>query len=233
MSTYSTVSSWVVSVSRLGRGYVATLGGSQPRQPIEIFEFEGCPFCRKVREVVSELDLEYVCRPCFKGSNNRQRAIEVGGKTLFPLLVDHDAGEVMYESEDIISYLTDRYGPKHRSGLSRTVAPLNTAGAMLASALRPTRGSRVRPECADREQPAELLELWSFEASPYCRKVRERLGELNLDYLVHNVAKKSARRPQLVALGGKMQVPYLVDPNTQTALYESEDINAYLTETYG
>lgn len=43
----------------------------------------------------------------------------------------------------------------------------------------------------------------------------------------------SRRRPELVALGGKMQVPYLVDPNTGVAMYESDDIVAYLRKTYG
>jgi glutathione S-transferase len=30
-----------------------------------------------------------------------------------------------------------------------------------------------------------------------------------------------------------MQVPYLVDPNTSTAMYESDEINRYLLATYG
>ena len=31
---------------------------------------------------------------------------------------------------------------------------------------------------------------------------------------------------------GKMQVPYLVDPNTSAAMFESADIVAYLNATY-
>ena len=102
---------------------------------------------------------------------------------------------------------------------------------MAASIARP-KGSKCRPGCESREQPAELLELYNFEASPYCRKVREALCELNLDYKVHNVAKLSSRRPELVARGGKMLVPYLIDPNTDTEMYESDDIVAYLNRTY-
>ena len=30
-----------------------------------------------------------------------------------------------------------------------------------------------------------------------------------------------------------MMVPYLVDPNTGAAMYESADIQAYLLKTYG
>ena len=33
-------------------------------------------------------------------------------------------------------------------------------------------------------------------------------------------------------LSGKMQVPYLLDPNTGVRMFESGDIRAYLYETY-
>ena len=33
--------------------------------------------------------------------------------------------------------------------------------------------------------------------------------------------------------GGKMVVPYLVDPNRDVAMYESDDIIDYLYDTYG
>ena len=81
--------------------------------------------------------------------------------------------------------------------------------------------------------PATPLELYSFEASPFCRLVRETLCELELPYLLHNVAKGSARRDAFVELSGKMQVPYLVDPNTGIEMFESTDIIAYLEATYG
>ncbi len=63
--------------------------------------------------------------------------------------------------------------------------------------------------------------------------MREALDELGLDVLVHNVAKKSKRRPELIERGGTMMVPYLADPNTGQEMYESDDIVAYLEETYG
>ena len=34
-------------------------------------------------------------------------------------------------------------------------------------------------------------------------------------------------------LGGKQQFPYLVDPNTGVAMYESADILKYLFDNYG
>jgi glutathione S-transferase len=39
-------------------------------------------------------------------------------------------------------------------------------------------------------------------------------------------------RDVFVARSGKMMVPYLVDPNTGTEMFESADIVAYLDATY-
>ena len=98
----------------------------------------------------------------------------------------------------------------------------------IASLIRVQRGSRVRPSRA----PAQPLELWSFEASPYCRIVREALCELELPYRLHNVAKGSPSRAAFVARSGKMMVPYLADANTGTEMFESAEIVAYLQRTY-
>jgi glutaredoxin len=59
-----------------------------PPKPIEIYEFEGCPFCRKVREAVSYLDLDVLFLPTPKdGPTYRPKAIELGGKKQFPYMV--------------------------------------------------------------------------------------------------------------------------------------------------
>jgi glutathione S-transferase len=177
---------------------------------------------------MSELDLEYVCRTSARGSAKRAELVERGGKAQFPYLVDPNTGTELYESEDIIDYLHRTYG-EGRSSMSRALSPLNSMSAGIASAVRP-RGRRVRQ--ARERQPDKMLELFNFEASPYCRKVREELNELDLDHRVRNVAKRSKRRPELIERGGRMMVPYLIDPNTGTELYESDDIVAYLRETY-
>ncbi len=86
----------------------------------------------------------------------------------------------------------------------------------------------ARPSIA----PEKPLELWSFEASPYCRVVRELLTELELPYTLHNVGKRSPSRAAFVARSGKMMVPYLADPNTGVEMHESADILRYLRATY-
>ena len=72
-----------------------------------------------------------------------------------------------------------------------------------------------------------------MEGSPYCRKVRETLTELDLEYVVRNLPKGSPKRAELAERGGKVQVPYLVDPNSEREMYESDDIVAYLEAQYG
>ena len=101
------------------------------------------------------------------------------------------------------------------------------------TATRLFRGIYPKMTADRRRDPERLLELWDFEGCPYCRKVREVLCELDLEYVVRNVPQGSPKRADLVARGGKMQVPYLVDPNTGAEMYESDDIVTYLQTRYG
>jgi glutathione S-transferase len=217
------------TLARLGAGIRIESLGPRPEKPLELYEFEACPYCRKVREALTALDLEARIHPCPKGGARfRPRVREQGGKEQFPYLVDPNTGKAMYESDEIVRELFARYG---RGPVPFLYAggPLNDAGAMLASGLRPGRGGRARPSRA----PAEPLELWSFEGSPYSRIAREALCALELPYLLHNVGKGSPRRSTFVELSGKMMVPYLLDPNTGTRMFESADIVRYLESTYG
>jgi len=50
---------------------------------------------------------------------------------------------------------------------------------------------------------------------------------------VRNVPKGSPKRTELASRGGKVQVPYLIDPNTGREMYESDDIIVYLAKEYG
>jgi glutathione S-transferase len=228
-TNWNDTQSWMASVARLGRGLRARVRAQAPAQPLELYEFEACPYCRKVRDALSELDLDYVSYPCARGSRHREAVKARGGRTRFPYLVDPNTGRAMYESEDIIDYLWQTYAGSPRPRLARSAAPLDTLGSSIASALRP----RARHVVGTPTPPAQRLEMYGFEASPYCRKVREALNELDLPCLVHNVAKGGARRPELVARGGKMQVPYLVDPNAGVEMYESDAIVRHLHATYG
>ena len=236
MSAMNNAHAFAASLLRIPRGMKVKKHNQadppRPNKALKVYEYEACPFCRKVREEMTELDLTYVNITCAQGAEEkRQELQERGGKVQFPYLVDPNTGVEMYDSEDIITYLAETYGPGRKT-LGPVVSPVNTLFAAMASAVRP-QGRKVRQGLERREQPEELLRLYGFEISPYCRKVRETLNELNLDYVAENVGKGSTRRPELVERGGKMLVPCLVDPNTDQEMYESDDIVAYLEETYG
>lgn len=220
--------SFAATLLRAGSGMAIGSLGPRPEKPLELYEFEACPYCRKVREALSVLDLDAMIYPCPRGGTRfRERAKELGGKLMFPFLVDPNTGISMYESDDIVRYLASRYGTGDLP-LPLALGPLTTAGSMLASAVRPTKGGIYRKSRA----PEKLIELYSFEASPFCRIVREKLSELEIPYLLHNVAKKSPKRAAFVERSGKMMVPYMIDPNTWTAMFESADIVSYLERTY-
>jgi glutathione S-transferase len=199
-----------------------------PEKPIELYEFEVCPYCRIAREACSALSLDPIIYPCPKGGARfRPKVKAMGGRLLFPYLVDPNTGVSMYESAEIAAYLFREYGTGRAPWFLRHRA-FAVPTSMAASACRPHRGRHA----AASRLPEQLLVLYSYEGSPFCRIAREALCELELPYQVRNVPRGSPDRQEFVAISGKMQVPYLVDPNTGTRMFESADIRRYLYETY-
>ena len=231
------------------RGISARHRTPPPAKLLKLYDIEASPFCRLVRETLTEMDLDALILPCPKGGQRfRPEAEKVGGKQQFPLLVDDNTGKTLYESADIIDYVAETYGGQLRAprGLRRKAAIAASLGTSLSRAMR---GFKARPSMA----PEEPLELFSFESSPYSRLVRERLCELELPYVLRNTAKarwedvgppqirttffpalpvEGRNRVALLERAGRVQVPYLVDPNTGTEMFESEAIIAYLDATY-
>ncbi len=202
--------------------------GARPAETLILYEFEGCPYCRKVREALTILDLDADIRPCPKrGPRFRPELVERGGKAMFPYLIDPNTGKEMYESNDIVKYLFSQYGDGRVPGVL-AAGLLGDLSSMLANLARATRGAFYQ----EARTPDKPLELYSAEASPFCRIVREKLCTLELPYRLHNVAPGSSHREAFVARSGKQLIPYLVDPNTGREMFESADIVSYLEQTY-
>lgn len=224
---FDVTTSFAATLARLAGGLSANSVGKRPAERLILYDFESCPFCRKAREALTHLDLEVEIRPCPKrGHRFRDECISRGGKAQFPYLIDPNTGKEMYESDDVVEYLYREYGDGPVPALARGMFPVLTGS--LASGLRGAAGTYAEPSRA----PDIPLELWSFEASPFCRIVREKLCVLELPYVLHNVGKGSANRAELEERAGKIQVPYLEDPNTGESLFESADIVDYLERTY-
>lgn len=225
---FDIATSVLATVSRLGYAERVGAVGARPELPLKLYEFEACPFCRKSREALTVLDLEVEIYPCPKnGPRFRRWVAEHGGKAQFPYFVDPNTGAEMYESNDINRYLFANYGTGSVA-LMLAGGLLTDLGSFTASAFRLGRGNSYRKAKA----PEKPLELYGYEGSPFCRIVREVLSELELPYLLHNVAHKSPGRERFVERSGNMQVPYLVDKNNDVEMFESGDIVAYLEETY-
>jgi len=76
-----------------------------------------------------------------------------------------------------------------------------------------------------------MLTLYIRTGCPFCHKVLDTVQELGLEIEEKNLAN-SGVADELIAKGGKRQVPYLVDSDRGIALYESMDIDAYLRARY-
>lgn len=210
--------------------YSSSLPSTKPKIPLRFFEYEQCPFCRKVREAVSMLDLDVLIFPCpVNGTLYRSYIVQKGGKAQFPYMEDPNADWAGYESGDIIRHLYRTYGPSN----GRVPAVLGGGSlvtAKLSSMLRPGKGSR---KIKGAYTPEKALILWGYEASPFVKLVRETLCELEIPYLYMSTARGSSTRAVMKERFGRFQVPYLQDCNTGIEMYESAEICEYLRATYG
>eukprot|EP01084_Bolivina_argentea_P002849 5291_1 len=242
---------WLTGIVRLGCGVYMAPGVENCQRPtklLKLYEYEGCPFCRKVRETLSVLDLDCIIIPCprenmnsygfIKESRYRNEVKQLGGKVQFPFLIDpnHLNNEneplKMYESDKIIKYLWCKYGDKAKPTLIYKLCriQLSMIPLFLVTGLRvfPEHGLMRIPS----KNPEKPLELWSFEASPFCKKVREILSSLEIKYILRNVPRYSKpKRKEFNEKYGDMiskwrkninfvQVPLLIDPNTNIVMLE-------------
>lgn len=251
---------------RGGRGVMGTPKPMQPEQALVLYEYEACPYSRRVREVMTLLNLDFESRPSpHKGQLYRDELKELAGKAQVPFLLDqnfadeHENNKIL-DSQAIIDHLFANYSKKgstpakYQRQTKRDSASVANKAASLASMMRGAIADHPKKNHA-RGKPEQLLHLYGFEASPFCRLVREKLSELEVGYINHNVARerlqdigafgfhltlneyqpiKGGKRDRLMneQIKGKLLFPYLVDPNTDTKMYESQDIIDYLDTHY-
>lgn len=197
------------------RGYP---GGSlgYDRLMLHLYEYEGCPFCARVRAALGLLALDAVVLPCpRRGRRFRPRVERLGGRQQFPLLIDTAAAVVLYESADIVAYL-------RRCAGSGPVAAVGEAGRCVGTEVGAVGGG--------------LPELFSDEASPACRVVRALLSDAERPYVLRNPAVWPAavqlpawlrdRQPP----AGPPAPPVWVEAGAGLALYDFDQITRHLQE---
>jgi glutathione S-transferase len=257
LTTARALASMATSLFRIDRGLIVKGNRRRPGKTLELYEAEYCPYCRHVREALTELDLDAMIYPIPKGGKRYvPRLKKLGGEGKVPFLHDPNTGTKLADSEAIVKYLYEEYAlegedvPKRRI-LTSTLASLTRAGS-LTSLTAGKNGMLAKPSKA----ASKPLELYSFEASPYSRLAREVLCELEIKYLLHNCGKTpgghsdyyppemrhenmhnympgTENRRKFLERTGKIMMPYIVDPNTGVDMYQTKDIQEYLRETYG
>ena len=72
-----------------------------------------------------------------------------------------------------------------------------------------------------------MFDLYILESCPYCHKVMDFLEEKEIPYNKFDISEND-NKLRLLALGGKEQVPFLFNEDTNEKMYESTDIIKYL-----
>lgn len=257
-NTIDIANSLVASNATGWQGMMVRENRSNETPDLTLFDIEGDPHCRLVREALTELHLDCNILPCPQGGNRFKKKLQAASSDVAapPILQDKTAKMVLTGLDDCIGHLFSKYGGAEIPvTFSNRAMLLRRAGSHVATMIRRDRGLRMRPSKAAKKP----MELWSFEASPFSRRVRERLCEMQIPYLLHNLGKEQigdlgmhrlriqnlqnrlkkyaptpgGKRAEFLEKKGMVQVPYLFDPNTGQGLFESSAILDYLNKHYG
>jgi len=205
--------SFIASFTILFSGSYAASGHEQSKRPeklLKLYVYDGCPFCRKVMCAISVLALDVMVYPVprvtyttsgvVKNSRYRPEALKIGGKAQFPLLVDENAGLILYESDAIIKYLWNTYGDKASPPLNYTFAQYLSILNFLRIFVRPLEEQgMIRTPSREPKQP---LELWGHEGSPFVIRV----SVLFLLYNLHNSWFANQKVKEVLC---SLEIPYV------------------------
>ncbi|MBM6551491.1 glutathione S-transferase N-terminal domain-containing protein [Marinomonas ostreistagni] len=84
---------------------------NEATQDLALYQLFACPFCTKTRRAMYKLNLPIEKRSVAQGSAHREELEQGGGRVKVPCLRIEKDGQVewMYESNDIIRYLEQRF----------------------------------------------------------------------------------------------------------------------------
>lgn len=77
-----------------------------------------------------------------------------------------------------------------------------------------------------------MLTLYYKPTCPFCIKTLAVVEELKLEPELKDISADEATADELIEVGGKRQVPYLIDAQAGVSMYESDDIIAHLRTHY-
>lgn len=241
--------SWCGTISRLGVGMIpaGNLDNCErPEKPLKLYVFEGCPFCRRVRETCSVLQLDIIVYPCprvtlgeygVEGEAKYRPVVSklLGRKCIFPVLVDDNVDKIISDSKVIVEYLWLTYGKNATKPWNYKLLQNSTPLLLsLPSAVRimPHMGILITtPEKkgAVAKEPKKLLEFYNSDSCYKSRIVREFCDSNEISYLSHNRSAPSNMNGQHFFL---INTPALVDPNTNSIITDYAAIINHLRVNY-
>ncbi len=80
-----------------------------PEFPLELWNYEGSPYCRLVRERLDQLGLPYLSRNLARESPRRAAFAARFGKLQFPCLYDANVDRTLFETASILSHIENIY----------------------------------------------------------------------------------------------------------------------------
>ena len=72
-----------------------------------------------------------------------------------------------------------------------------------------------------------MFDLYVLDNCPYCQKVMKFLNDNNIKYHKFDTSNND-NALRLLSIGGKDQVPFLYNEDTDEKLYESDEIIKYI-----
>lgn len=102
---------WLFRPSRVKRSVEDQSKVDQETKILKLYQFYACPFCVKTRRSIKRLNLKVETRNAQAEGEFRNELELNGGKIKVPCLKIEGAGEAswLYESNDIIKYLDERF----------------------------------------------------------------------------------------------------------------------------
>jgi len=247
MATFHSPTGWFYSIwhflsSKLlthwtnARGASVEATAKRAGQPLTLYEYNGCPFCQRVRAVISELDLDAQVYPTPRvtikayakagDSRYRHEVNEKSGQLMFPYMEDPNTGARMSDSGAIIAYLLKTYGG---GAVARPFSPLPISKLMLRSLRLSLYFGVLR---VPSRVPSAPLIFYGAQGNAGSIMVFDALTCLELPYLWKTCARGSRKAAELAELTGSTAVVCLKDSNTGFVSSAPATIVRYLYKTY-
>ena len=103
---------WITTPKGIKREPEAQQKVDQEVKNLALYHFKTCPFCIKVKRNNKRMSLNIETRDAQHNMQHREELLKEGGQVKVPCLKIMDANgqaQWMYESDEIIKYLQDRF----------------------------------------------------------------------------------------------------------------------------